>query len=54
MPHAPAEIQVEMKAMRSTVPGPCIGDHLPGTAGIMDRVTVVRSLTHPYVKHRVA
>ena len=53
-PDAPAEIQGEMKAIRSNVPGLWIGDHLPRTARIMDRVTVVRSLTHPYAEHGVA
>ncbi len=50
-PEAPAEIQGEMKAIRTNVPGIHIGDHLPQIAGIMDRLTVVRSLTHPYPLH---
>jgi hypothetical protein len=50
-PDAPAEIQGEMKAIPSKVPGIHIGDHLPKIAGIMDRLTVVRSLTHPYPLH---
>jgi hypothetical protein len=53
-PDAPAEIQGEMKAIRTCVPGLCIGDHLPNMARVMDRVTVVRSLTHPYPEHGVA
>jgi hypothetical protein len=43
-----------MKAIPTRVPGLWIGDHLPNVAGIMDRVTVVRSLTHPYPEHGVA
>src|SRR5262245_33949331 len=38
-PDAPAEIQGEMKAIRTNVPGLCIGDHLPNLARVMDRVT---------------
>jgi hypothetical protein len=51
---APAEIQGEMKAMATSVPGLRIGDHLPRIARVMDRVTVVRSMTHPYPEHGVA
>src|SRR5689334_2569919 len=50
-PQAPAEIQGEMKAIPTNVPGIHIGDHLPKIAGIMNRLTVVRSLTHPYPLH---
>lgn len=50
-PDAPAEIQGEMKAISTCVPGVAIGDHLPKIARIMDRLTVVRSLTHPYPLH---
>ncbi len=53
-PDAPAEIQGEMKAIRTRVPGLWVGDHLPDVARVMDRVTVVRSLTHPYPEHGVA
>ena len=50
-PEAPAEIQGELKAIPTRVPGILIGDHLPKTAAIMDRLTVVRSLTHPFPLH---
>src|SRR5262245_59057787 len=40
-PDAPAEIQGEMKAIRTAVPGLSICDHLPNIARIMDRVSVV-------------
>jgi hypothetical protein len=53
-PDAPAEIQGEMKAIRTSVPGVWIGDHLPRTARVMDRVTILRSMTHPYAEHGVA
>lgn len=50
-PEAPVEIQGEMKSIPTNVPGIDIGDHLPKIARIMDRLTVVRSLTHPYPLH---
>lgn len=50
-PEAPTEIQGELKAIPTNVPGVQICDHLPKIARIMDRLTVVRSLTHPYPLH---
>lgn len=50
-PLAPAEIQGEMQAIPTSVPGIHIGDHLPKIARIMDRLTVVRSLTHRFPLH---
>src|SRR5215510_10881991 len=53
-PDAPREIQGEMKAIPSSVPGLRVCDHLPRIARVMDRVTVVRSMTHPFPVHGVA
>src|SRR5262245_8284705 len=53
-PDAPAEVQGELKAIRTRVPGQLVCDRLPHVARVMDRVTVVRSLTHPYPEHGVA
>ncbi len=53
-PDAPVEIQGEMRAISTSVPGLQIGDHLPRIARVMDRVTVIRSMTHPYPEHGVA
>ena len=53
-PDAPVEVQGEMRAISSSVPGTAVCDHLPRVAGIMDRVTVVRSVTHPFPVHGVA
>src|SRR5262249_4744019 len=50
-PEAPAEVQGELGAIPTSVPGVRISDHLPRVARIMDRLTVVRSLTHPYPLH---
>jgi hypothetical protein len=51
---APAEIQGEMKAIATSVPGLRICERLPHIAQVMDRVTVVRSMSHPYPLHGVA
>jgi hypothetical protein len=48
------EIQGEMKARATNVPGVQICEHLPNVAQVMDRVTVVRSMSHPYAEHGVA
>jgi hypothetical protein len=53
-PDAPAEIQGEMKSIPSVVPGLRVGEGLPLISQVMDRVTVVRSMTHPYPCHGVA
>lgn len=50
-PDAPAEIQGELKAIPTSVPGIQIGERLSKIARVMDRLTVVRSLTHPYPLH---
>jgi len=53
-PEAPAEVQGELKSIPSCVPGLRVGELLPQIAQVMDRVTVVRSMTHPYPEHGVA
>lgn len=53
-PNAPAEIQGEMKAISTSVPGVQICDQLPRIAKIMHELTVVRSMTHPYPVHGLA
>lgn len=53
-PDAPAEVQGELKSIASAVPGVRIGERLPRIAQVMDRVTVVRSMCHPYPQHGVA
>ena len=50
-PLAAAEIQGEMKAIDTAVPGMQIGEGLPQIARIADRLTVVRSMTHEYPIH---
>ena len=42
------DIQGEMKSIATNVPGLQVCDRLPRLAKVMDKVTVVRSMTHPY------
>lgn len=53
-PDAPSEIQGELKAISTPVAGLQVCEALPRIARVMDRVTVVRSVTHPYPLHGVA
>jgi hypothetical protein len=53
-PEAPAEIRGELKPIRSSLPGADVCELLPNLARVMDRTTVLRSLTHPYPIHGVA
>jgi hypothetical protein len=53
-PDAPAEIRGELKPIRSSLPGADVCELLPNLARVMDRTTVLRSLTHPYPIHGVA
>src|SRR4051812_43059659 len=53
-PDAPAEVRGEFGTVATSLPGLRVGDGLPRVARVMDRVTVVRSLTHPYPLHGVA
>jgi hypothetical protein len=50
-PQAPVEIRGQLRSIDSTLPGLHICEHLPNMARIMDRVTVVRSLNHPWNFH---
>ncbi|GIW79306.1 MAG: hypothetical protein KatS3mg105_1113 [Gemmatales bacterium] len=53
-PSAPVEIRGELKPIRSSLPGLDVCELMPNAAKIMDRVTVVRSMSHPYPIHGVA
>jgi hypothetical protein len=53
-PDAPVEVRGELRSIRSRLSGAEVCELLPHTARVMDRVTVVRSLTHPYPIHGVA
>jgi hypothetical protein len=53
-PAAPVEVRGELSAISTSVPGVQIGELLPKTARIVDRATIVRSMTHPYPLHASA
>jgi hypothetical protein len=53
-PDAPAEIRGELNDIESSLPGCRVCELLPNLAKVMDRTTVVRSMTHPYPLHGVA
>src|SRR4051794_19661650 len=53
-PDAPAEIRGELRPIRSTLPGCDACELMPNVAGVLDKMTVVRSMTHPFPLHGVA
>jgi hypothetical protein len=53
-PDAPVEIRGELGSIPSSLPGCRVCELLPTFAKVMDRTTVLRSLTHPYPLHGVA
>lgn len=50
-PDAPAEVRGPFRPIRSQLPGCDVCEELPRLAQVLDRVTVVRSLTHPWNFH---
>jgi hypothetical protein len=53
-PAAPLEIRGTMRPIPSVLAGLDVCEYLPSIAQMTDRVTVVRSITHPYPIHGVA
>jgi hypothetical protein len=53
-PDAPVEIRGELGCIPSSVPGLDVCDRLPHLAQVMDKVTVIRSVSHQYPIHGVA
>jgi hypothetical protein len=53
-PDAPVEVRGELKTIPSTLKGCDVCELFPNMAKVMDRTTVIRSLTHPYPIHGVA
>jgi hypothetical protein len=53
-PNSAPEIRGELKPIRSSLPGLDVCELLPNFAKVMDRCTIVRSMTHPYPIHGVA
>lgn len=50
-PGAPAEIRGEFSAIDSCLPGVQVCEHLPRSARVLDRCTLVRSMSHPWNIH---
>ena len=53
-PDAPLEIRGEFSSIPTALPGVRVGEILPRIARLLDRVTVLRTLTHPYPIHGTA
>src|SRR4051812_36417130 len=53
-PDAPVEIRGEFRSIPSSLPGLDVCELLPRMARVMDKVTVIRSVSHPYPLHGVA
>ncbi len=53
-PDAPVEVRGELGTIPSSLPGCLVGELFPHMSKVMDKVTVLRSLTHPYPIHGVA
>ena len=53
-PEAPEEVRGTFGVIPSSLPGCNVGELFPTMAKVMDRTTVLRSLTHPYPIHGVA
>jgi hypothetical protein len=50
-PDAPENVRGEFKAIRTSVPGVFLGEHMPQLARLADRYTIVRSLSHDDLDH---
>ena len=53
-PQAPSEIRGEFSAIDSVLPGNLVCEHLPRAARILDRCTLVRSMSHAWNIHSAA
>jgi Protein of unknown function (DUF1501) len=50
-PDAPAEIRGEFQAIRTSLPGVLVSEHLPLVSQWLDRTCLVRTVSHPYNSH---
>ena len=50
-PNAPSEIRGPFKSIRSNVPGTHVGEHIPETAKVMDKFSLIRSFGHRNAGH---
>jgi hypothetical protein len=50
-PDAPTEIRGEFQAIRTSLPGVLVSEHLPRVSRWLDRTCLVRTVSHPYNSH---
>jgi hypothetical protein len=53
-PDAPEDIRGPFRTIATRLPGVRLAEHLPRLASMLDRVSLVRSMSHPYPIHGVA
>ena len=53
-PNAPREVRGEFRPIATNVPGIVVGEHLPHSSRVVDRLAIVRSLHHPMTNHNAA
>lgn len=53
-PDAPLEVRGVFRSIPTVLPGVRIGEILPRIAGLLDKITILRSLTHDYPIHGTA
>ncbi len=53
-PDAPTDVRSQFRPIPTSVTGLHVCEHLPLTARLMDRTTLVRSMSHPYNIHSAA
>jgi hypothetical protein len=53
-PDAPAEFRGSFNPIPSSLPGYQVGEHLPYSARVVDRLSIVRSVSHPDAGHQSA
>ena len=53
-PDAPPEVRGELGTIPTAIPGYRVCDRLPRIASVIDRCTVIRSMTHPFPIHGTA
>jgi hypothetical protein len=53
-PDAPVEIRGTLGRIPTVIPGYSVCELLPKTAQIVDRLTIIRSMTHPFPVHGIA
>jgi hypothetical protein len=53
-PNAPAEVRGQFSSISTCVPGIRVCELLPQTAGVVDRLAIIRSMHHPMTNHNAA